>query len=96
MSDFDPNAFASQMDNYIKVADGNLSQEYQNELSTLNGLTDAQIQQFGGTTTQMNEIIAEVEKAKNQNLSQAQLTDNLKALGKSTYDLAQKVSKLVP
>lgn len=46
----------------------------------------------------MNEIIAQVEKAQNQNqnLSHAQLADNLKALGESTYQLAQKASKLVP
>ena len=96
MSDFDPNAFKSRLDTFIQEADEDVSNKYQSDLDSFSGLSEAQIHQFGGTTQQMKEIIAEVDKAKSQNISQAQLIDNIKALGKSTYELAQKVTSLVP
>ena len=96
MPGFDPNAFSNMMDDHIKIADTNIKQEYKRELNALKGLSDEQVEQFGGTTSQMNEIIKEVENATDKNLKQAALIDNLKKLGKSTYDLAKKVSALVP
>ena len=93
---FDPKAFEDMMDEYIEIADANSSQEYKRELNALKGLSPDQIEQFGGTTSQMDEIIREVENAKDNNLKQAALLDNLKNLGQSTYDLAKKVSALVP
>jgi hypothetical protein len=44
----------------------------------------------------MDEIIKEVENAKDSNLKQAALVDNLKKLGQSTYELAKKASALIP
>jgi hypothetical protein len=96
MPGFDPNAFSNMMDDYIKVADSNIKQEYKRELNALKGLSDEQVKQFGGTTLQMDKIIKEVENATKKNLKQAALIDNLKKLGQSTYDLAKKVSALVP
>ena len=96
MPNFDPNAFANMMDNYIEIADANIKQEYQRELNALRGLSKEQIKQFGGTTSQMDEIIKEVDSAKESNIKQAALIDNLKILGQSTYELAKKVSALVP
>lgn len=96
MPTFDPNAFASMMDNYVKIADANIKKEYKRELNSLRGLSMEQIEQFGGTTSQMDEIIIEVENAKDSNLKQAALIDNLKKLGQSTYELAKNVSALVP
>ena len=96
MPSFDPNAFASMMDDYIEIADANIKQEYKRELNALKGLSQEQIEQFGGTTSQMDEIIKEVENAKDKNLKQAALIDNLRKLGQSTYDLAKKVSAIVP
>ena len=44
----------------------------------------------------MDAIIKEVQNAKDNNLKQAALIANLKKLGQSTYDLAKKVSALIP
>ena len=96
MPGFDPDAFANMMDDYIEIADANIKQEYKRELNALRGLSKEQIEQFGGTTTQMAEIIKELETAKEKNLKQAALIGNLKKLGQSTYELAKKVSALVP
>lgn len=93
---FNPHAFENMMDDYIKVADACIKKEYKRELNALRGLSAQQIEQFGGTTSQMDEIIKEIENAKDNNLKQAALLDNLKKLGQSTYDLAKKVSALVP
>jgi len=96
MTGFDPDSFENMMDDYIEIADANIKQEYKRELNALKGLSPKQIEQFGGTTSQMDEIIKEIENAKDKNLKQATLIDNLKKLGQSTYDLAKKVSALVP
>lgn len=96
MPGFDPNAFASMMDDYIEIADANIKQEYQRELNALRGLSQEQIENFGGSTSQMDDIIKEIENARDQNLKQAVLIDNLKSLGDSTYNLAKKVSALIP
>ncbi len=96
MPGFDPNAFEDMMDDYIEVADVNIKKEYKRELNALKGLSSEQIEKFGGTTSQMDEIIKELENAKDKNLKQAALLDNLKKLGQSTYELAKKVSALVP
>lgn len=96
MPGFDPNAFEDMMDDYIEVADANIKKEYKRELNALRGLSAEQIEQFGGATSQMEDIIKEIENAKNENLSQAALVENLKNLGQSTYDLAKKVSALIP
>ena len=95
MNQFNPDAFADMMDEYIEIADANIKAEYKRELNSLRGLTPAQIQQFGGTTEQMDDIIREIEKARVDNLTQAQLLDNLKQLGESTFQLAKHVSALV-
>ena len=96
MPGFDPNLFDSMMDDYIEIADANIKQEYKRELNALKGLSPEQIKQFGGTTSMMDEIIKEIENAKDKNLKQAALIDNLKKLGQSTYELAKNVSALVP
>ena len=96
MPGFDPDSFANMMDDYIEIADANIKQEYKRELNALKGLSPEQIEQFGGTTAQMDAIIKEIENAKDKNLKQAALIDNLKKLGQSTYGLAKKVSALVP
>lgn len=96
MPSFNPNAFADMMDDYIETVGENLNIEYKRELNALKGLSEEQIKIFGGTTSQMEDIIKEVENAKILNLLQAGLIDNLKALGQSTYNLAKKVSALVP
>lgn len=93
---FDPNKFKEKVNDYIVIADGDYDIKYSKELEQLRGLTGEQITHFSGNATQLNEIIAELEKAKQTNVSQAQLISNVKSLGKSTYQLARKVSDLIP
>ncbi len=95
MPGFNPEDFKSKIEEYIKIADGELIKTYEDELDVLKGLSSEQIKQFGGSTSQMDEIIKEVEKAKNGNLKQAALIDNIKTLGQSTYDLAKNLSKII-
>jgi hypothetical protein len=61
------------------------------ELDKLQNLSQAQIAEFGGSTEDMSDIIAEVQKATENNLSQAQLIGNIKSLGASATNLAKKV-----
>ena len=96
MTDFDPNSFADMMDDYIEIADANIKKEYQRELNAIKGLSEDKINEFGGVTSQMEDIIKEIEKAKESNLTQAELINNITILGKSTYSLAKKVSALIP
>lgn len=96
MPGFDPSKFASRMDEYVDVPADQLPGQYTKELNALKGLSPEQIQSFGGTTAQMDEIIREVNTAKEKNLKQADLVDNLTKLGKGTYELAKKVSALIP
>jgi len=96
MVPFDPNKYKSKISTYIEIADANIKQAYESEFNNLKGLSQEQIEDFGGTTSQMNQIIKEVENAKDKNLKQSALIENLKKLGQSTYDLARKVSVLVP
>jgi hypothetical protein len=96
MTDFDPDSFADMMDDYIEIADANIKQEYQRELNALKGLSEAKLNKFGGATSQMEDIIKEIEKAKESNLTQAELVNNIAILGQSTYSLAKKVSALIP
>lgn len=96
MPRFDPILFEDMMDDYIEIADENIKKEYKRELNMLRGLSEDQIKQFGGTTSQMDQIIKEVESARDKNIKQATLIENLKKLGDSTYNLAKVVSALVP
>jgi len=61
------------------------------ELDKLQGLSQAQITEYAGNTEDMSDIIAEVQKATQNNLSQAQLIGNIKSLGASATNLAKKV-----
>ena len=95
MARFDPKKFASKMDEYIEVADSKIKNQLGQELEALRGLNPDQIEQFGGTTEQLDNIMEEIKRAADENLKQAELIENLKNLGDSTYELAQKVSAVV-
>ncbi len=80
----------------IKDVKDEIKQKYAQELQDMEGLSDEEIEQLGGTTSQMNEVIKEVQNATDQNLKQADLINNLKKLGKSTYSLAKKILDFLP
>lgn len=70
---------------------------YKDELSALKGLTDEQIKSVLLETADRQiyaDLIKVVEQASKDNLSQAQLTDKIKALGKVAVQLAKKVPQL--
>ena len=96
MTKYDTSAYDDMFDDYIEIADNSIKVEYKRELNMLKGLTPKQIERFGGTTSQMNDIIKEINDAKSSNLAQAQLISNVKQLGESTYQLAKKASALIP
>ena len=56
---FDPNKFQTMVDTYIETADRDFNSECKRELNALRGLSSEQIEHFGGTTEQMEEIIKE-------------------------------------
>lgn len=93
---FDPEKMRRKLATHIEIVDDRITDKYRQELHDLEGFDEALLAEFGGTSEQLDEIIAELEKARLMNLSQAQLLDNLRALGSSTYNLARKVSDLVP
>lgn len=93
---FNKDKMRKKKEAYLDVIDQEISQKYQSEIDDLQGFDDELLAEFGGTTVQLDNIITELEAAKSKNISQANLINNLKALGSSTYELARKVTELVP
>ena len=93
---FDPNKMRKKLQTHISLADKELSEKFSEELGDLSGFSDEMLAEFSGTTEQLDSIISELKKAVQQNLSQAKFVENVKSLGASTYNLAKKISDLVP
>ena len=86
----------NQYDDLFGDADQSFDGAYKNELAALKGLTPDQVQSVSpGTTNQetLNQLIQVVQQAQKDNLSQADLIDNIKALGSTAVKLAMKVPK---
>jgi translation initiation factor 2B subunit (eIF-2B alpha/beta/delta family) len=96
MAAFDPHSYRNKLSKFIAIADAELEQKYAQEIDDLKGLSEQEIKEFGGTTSQMQTVINELEKATQQNLSQAALIKNIKELGDSSYQFAKTVSDLIP
>jgi hypothetical protein len=83
---------------FIKLfadADAAFNGSYKNELDKLHGLSRAEIDSIIPGTTDLqiySVLIKVVEKASKDNLSQAQLIENIKELG----DVAVKIAKKIP
>ena len=76
-------------------ADAAFSGAYKNELNELTGLSKADIDLIIPETTDSqiySDLINVVENASKENLSQAQLVDNIKELG----DVAVRIAKRIP
>ena len=95
MPDFDINAAKRRQKERNKKAHDMTINELSGELNKLKSLSATQINAFGGSTEDMNAIIAEVKKATQNNLNQAQLIGNIKALGESATTLAKKVISFI-
>jgi hypothetical protein len=72
-----------------------LASKFGNDFSSLAGLTTEQLTQFGGSTEDASALIAEVEKATAQNLSQAQFVSNVKNVGGSVLSLLNTIKGFV-
>ncbi|GAB5380856.1 MAG: hypothetical protein Alis3KO_27120 [Aliiglaciecola sp.] len=93
---FDPEKMRRKQTEFVEKRGDELMSKYAEEIEDLEGFDEALLEEFGGTTEQLDDILAELEKAKEQNMAQAQLRQNLMDLGESTYQLARKVSDLLP
>jgi len=75
-------------------ADAAFNGQYQKELNELMGLSKAEIDSVtpGTADLQMYSILIKVvEKASKDNLTQAQLIDNIRVLGEVAVKIAQKI-----
>jgi len=93
---FDRNRMRHKKENFLNRLDEDLSEHYSDELRDLEGFDNELLAELGGNTTQLNDVIDELKNAQKQNLSQAQLITNVRALGTNTYEFARKVSELIP
>ncbi len=85
----------NRFSNLFKEADAAFNGKYKRELNDLAGLSREEIDSVTPDTEDLrvySMLIKVVEKASQDNLSQAQLIDNIKALG----GLAVKIAKKVP
>ncbi|RXQ95721.1 hypothetical protein EO244_07615 [Ancylomarina salipaludis] len=85
---------SNKYDDLFSEADAAFDATYQNELAELKGMSKEEITAVCPDTTAEKTymaLIALVEKASKQNLSQAQLIERIKALGEIGIKLAMKV-----
>jgi len=83
-----------RFDNLFNKADAafNASEKYQKEINQLKGLSQEEIASITPDTQDNLALIKVVEQASEENLSKAQLVENIKALG----DVAVKIAKKIP
>lgn len=85
----------NEFDDLFAEAEAAFDGEYKNELDSLLGLSREEIDAVTPGTTDLKTydvLINVVKKASKDNISQAQLIDNIKSLG----DVAIKIAKKVP
>lgn len=78
-------------------ADAAFNGKYKEELKALTGLSKDEIDALTPVTSELktyNVLIKVVEQASKDNLSQAELIDNIKSLGDVAIKIAKKVPKL--
>lgn len=81
--------------NLFADADAAFNGKYKEELKALTGLSKDEIDALTPVTSELktyNVLIKVVEQASKDNLSQAELIDNIKSLG----DIAIKIAKKIP
>ena len=85
-----PNRF----DQLFEDADAAFNGQYKDELACLTGMSKAEIDAVTPGTSDLaiySVLVKVVEDASKQNLSQAQLIDNIKELGEVAVKIAKKV-----
>jgi transcriptional regulator len=83
-----------RFDDLFNEADAafNANDNYQKEINQLKGLSQEEIASITSDTKDHTALIKVVEQAKQENLSKAQLVENIKSLG----DIAVKIAKKTP
>lgn len=87
----------NQFTGIFNEADDAFNSGYQKELDALKGLTEDEICSVIPKTADRkiySSLVEVVEKASKDNLSQAQLTSNIKDLGEVAVQLAKKIPQL--
>ncbi len=87
----------NRFDDLFAEADAAFNGLYKKELNQLVGLSKEEIDSITPETTDLKiyaVLIKVVEKASKDNLSQAQLIENIKALGDVAVQIAKKVPQL--
>ena len=85
----------NRFDDLFAEAHASFNGEYKNEINELTGLSKEEIDSVTPETTDLQTysvLLKVVEKASKDNLTQAQLIENIKELG----DVAVKIAKKVP
>jgi hypothetical protein len=81
----------NRFDDLFDEADAAFNATYQEELNQLKGLSPEVIASITPNIKEYTALIRVVEKASKENISKAQLVENIKGLGKIAVTIAKKI-----
>lgn len=83
----------NRFDDLFDEADAAFNATYQEELNQLKGLSPEVITSITPNIKEYTALVSVVEKASKENISKAQLVENIKGLGKIAVTIAKKIPK---
>tara|TARA_B100001063_G_C16410911_1_gene379453 strand:+ start:172 stop:441 length:270 start_codon:yes stop_codon:yes gene_type:complete len=83
----------NRFDDVFDEADAAFNATYQEELNQLKGLSPEVITSITPNIKEYKALVSVVEKASKENISKAQLVENIKGLGKIAVTIAKKIPK---
>tara|TARA_B100000780_G_C21115545_1_gene451273 strand:+ start:1807 stop:2076 length:270 start_codon:yes stop_codon:yes gene_type:complete len=83
----------NRFDDLFDEADAAFNATYQEELNQLKGLSPEVITSITPKIKEYKALVSVVEKASKENISKAQLVENIKGLGKIAVTIAKKIPK---
>ena len=81
----------NRFDDLFDEADAAFNATYQEELNQLKGLSSEVIASITPNIKEYTALVSVVEKASKENISKAQLVENIKGLGKIAVTIAKKI-----
>jgi transcriptional regulator len=81
----------NRFDDLFDEADAAFNATYQEELNQLKGLSPEVIASITPNIKEYTALVSVVEKASKENISKAQLVENIKGLGKIAVTIAKKI-----
>tara|TARA_B100001059_G_C17763071_1_gene544001 strand:- start:390 stop:659 length:270 start_codon:yes stop_codon:yes gene_type:complete len=81
----------NRFDDVFDEADAAFNATYQEELNQLKGLSPEVITSITPNIKEYKALVSVVEKASKENISKAQLVENIKGLGKIAVTIAKKI-----